>query len=175
MTGASRVRFATIFRATQASYRGRESAGIASISMYRQATRESGCSLILTARWPTPSVWLNGQYVGTWPYGYQPFRLELTPFVKFGAENVLAVRLDTAQWGSRWYPGAGIYRNVWIVKTSPVHVGHWGVYITTPSLTDREGKARVVVTVDNQGRRGRPDVSIQTEIFELAADGDSRG
>ena len=41
-------------------------------------------------------VWLNGQYVGTWPYGYQPFRLELTPFVKFGAENVLAVRLDTA-------------------------------------------------------------------------------
>ena len=115
-------------------------------------------------------VWLNGQYVGTWPYGYQPFRLELTPFVKFGAENVLAVRLDTAQWGSRWYPGAGIYRNVWIVKTSPVHVGHWGVYITTPSLTDREGKAKLVVTVDNQSGE-EAQASVQTEIFELAADG----
>ena len=92
-------------------------------------------------------VWLNGQYVGGWPYGYQPFRLELTPHVKFGAENVLAVRLDTAHWGSRWYPGAGLYRNVWLVKTSPVHVGHWGVFVTTPSITDEQG----VVT----GRRHR--------------------
>jgi beta-galactosidase len=115
-------------------------------------------------------VWLNGQYVGTWPFGYQPFRLELTPFVKFGAENVLAVRLDTAQWGSRWYPGAGIYRNVWLIKTSPVHVGHWGVYITTPSLTDREGMAKVMVTVDNQSGE-EAQTSIQTEIFELGSDG----
>jgi beta-galactosidase len=115
-------------------------------------------------------VWLNGEYVGNWPYGYQPFRLELTPFVKFGAENVLAVRLDTAQWGSRWYPGAGIYRNVWIVKTSPVHVGHWGVTITTPSLTDREGKVKVVVKLDNQGDE-ETQASIQTEVFELAAGG----
>ena len=115
-------------------------------------------------------VWLNGQYVGTWPYGYQPFRLELTPFVKFGADNVLAVRLDTAQWGSRWYPGAGIYRNVWLVKTSPVHVGHWGVYITTPSITDQEGKAKLAVTVDNQGGE-ETRASVQTEIFELATNG----
>ena len=64
-------------------------------------------------------VWLNGQYVGGWPYGYQPFRVELTPHVKVGAENVLAVRLDTVHWGSRWYPGAGIYRNVRLVKTEP--------------------------------------------------------
>ena len=87
-------------------------------------------------------VWLNGQDVGGWPYGYQPFRLELTPHVKFGAENVLAVRLDTAHWGSRWYPGAGLYRNVWLVKTNPVHVGHWGVFVTTPSITDEKGIAR---------------------------------
>jgi beta-galactosidase len=115
-------------------------------------------------------VWLNGQYVGTWPYGYQPFRLELTPSVKFGADNVLAVRLDTAQWGSRWYPGAGIYRNVWIVKTAPVHVAHWGVYITTPFLTDGEGKASLVVTIDNQGSE-QAKASVQTEIFELGSDG----
>ena len=100
-------------------------------------------------------VWLNGHEVGGWPYGYQPFRLELTPHVKFGSENVLAVRLDTAHWGSRWYPGAGLYRNVWLVKTNPVHVGHWGVFVTTESLTDERGIARIDVTVENQGDGGR--------------------
>jgi beta-galactosidase len=95
-------------------------------------------------------VWLNGEPVGGWPYGYQPFRLELTSHVRFGAENVLAVRLDTVRWGSRWYPGAGLYRNVWLVKTPPVHVGQWGVYVTTPALDDEHGEVRVQVTVDNQ-------------------------
>ena len=115
-------------------------------------------------------VWLNGQYVGTWPYGYQAFRMELTPHVNFGSENVLAVRLDTARWGSRWYPGAGLYRNVWIVKTSPVHVAHWGVYVTTPSITNEKGIARIVVAVDNQSRENA-SVSVQTEVLELAPGG----
>ncbi len=64
-------------------------------------------------------VWLNGKYVGGWPYGYTSFRLDLTPYVDFGKENLIAVRLDTKSWDSRWYPGAGLYRNVWLVKTSP--------------------------------------------------------
>ena len=84
-------------------------------------------------------VWLNGHEVGGWPYGYQPFRLELTPHVKFGSDNVLAVRLDTAHWGSRWYPGAGLYRNVWLVKTNPVHVAHWGVLRDDGVDDGREG------------------------------------
>lgn len=115
-------------------------------------------------------VWLNGEYVGGWPYGYNAFRVELTPFLKFGAENVLAVRLDTVKWGSRWYPGAGLYRNIWLVKTAPIHVGHWGVYVTTPSLSDERGEARLVVTVDNQRPR---DVraAVQTEILELTPEG----
>ncbi len=114
-------------------------------------------------------VWLNGQYVGNWPYGYQPFRLELTPRIKFGSDNVLAVRLDTVHWGSRWYPGAGLYRNVWLVKTSPVHVAHWGVNVTTPSINDEKGIARIVVRVDNQGNEVA-HVSVQTDIHELAQD-----
>ena len=115
-------------------------------------------------------VWLNGQYVGTWPYGYNAFRLELTPFVKFGGENTLAVRLDTVRWGSRWYPGAGIYRNVWLVKTSPVHVGHWGVFVTTPSITDEKGEVKLAVAVDNQGEKAAA-VFVQSEIYELTAAG----
>jgi len=115
-------------------------------------------------------VWLNGEYVGTWPFGYNSFRLELTPFVKFGAKNILAVQLDTTKWGSRWYPGAGIYRNVWLVKTAPVHVGQWGVYVTTPTVTDASAEAKLAVTVDNQdGQEAK--VSVATDILEAGPDG----
>ncbi len=115
-------------------------------------------------------VWLNGQYVGTWPYGYQPFRLELTRHVKFGSDNVLAVRLDTVNWGSRWYPGAGLYRNVWLVKTSPVHVAHWGVYVTTPSITTEAGKVHLTVMLENQGN-DVAELTGGTSIHPIQADG----
>ena len=72
------------------------------------------------------TVWLNGQFVGGWPYGYSSWRLDLTPYLKPGAENVLAIRLDNPPTSSRWYPGGGIYRNVWLVKTAPVHVAPLG-------------------------------------------------
>ena len=76
------------------------------------------------------TVWLNGQFVGGWPYGYSSFQLDLTRFIKTGP-NVFAIRLDNPKESSRWYPGGGIYRNVWLVKTAPVHVAHWGTYLTT--------------------------------------------
>ena len=72
------------------------------------------------------TVWLNGQIVGGWPYGYASWRVDLTPYVKPGGENELVIRLDNPPDSSRWYPGGGIYRNVWLVKTSPVHVGPMG-------------------------------------------------
>lgn len=115
-------------------------------------------------------VWLNGRYVGTWPYGYNSFRMDVTPFVQWGEENVLAVRLDTEKWGSRWYPGAGIYRNVWLVKTSPVHVAQYGVQITTPVITEEKGEAHFVVTVDNQDARDAA-ITAQTDIYETDSDG----
>jgi len=115
-------------------------------------------------------VWLNGQYVGTWPYGYNSFRLDLTPFVNYGSQNVLAVQLDTVHWGSRWYPGAGIYRNVWLVKTSPVHIGHWGVSVTTPALTKASGEAKLAVTLDNQSAEATK-VSVVTELYEAGPEG----
>ena len=115
-------------------------------------------------------VWLNGEYVGTWPFGYNSFRFELTPFLKFGAKNLLAVQLDTTKWGSRWYPGAGIYRNVWLVKTAPVHVGHWGVTVTTPTVTDASAEAKLAVNVDNQGGQ-ETKVSVVVDILEAGPDG----
>ena len=111
-------------------------------------------------------IWLNGQYVGTWPYGYNSFRIDLTPFLKFGSENVVAVRLDTEKWQSRWYPGAGIYRHVWMVKTNPVHVAHWGTYITTPEISNASATVKMEVVLDNQGKSA-VDATIQTQVFEL--------
>jgi beta-galactosidase len=111
-------------------------------------------------------IWLNGHYVGTWPYGYTSFRMDLTPYLKFGEKNLLAVRLDTEKWESRWYPGAGIYRHVWLVKTNPVHVGHWGTYITTPVISAGSSLIKMDVTIDNQSRK-EVEATIQTQIFEL--------
>ncbi|WP_197438995.1 beta-galactosidase GalB [Polaribacter sp. BAL334] len=99
------------------------------------------------------TVWCNGKFVGGWPYGYSSFRLDLTPYVKLGSDNVLSIRLDNPDNNSRWYPGAGIYRNVWLVKTNPVHIGQWGTFITTPKVSTEEATVAVQVTVDNKGTK----------------------
>lgn len=113
-------------------------------------------------------IWLNGKYVGTWPYGYTSFRMDLTPYLQPGKENVLAVRLDTENWDSRWYPGAGIYRHVWLVKTNAVHVDHWGTYITTPQITANKAAVNIAVTVSNQSGN-KVKAIVQTALFELDA------
>ena len=78
-------------------------------------------------------VWINGTSVGKRPYGYISFRYDLTPFIKFGEKNVIAVKADNSkQPNSRWYSGSGIFRNVWLTILSTVHVDHWGTYVTTP-------------------------------------------
>ncbi|HVZ57940.1 MAG TPA: glycoside hydrolase family 2 TIM barrel-domain containing protein, partial [Chitinophagaceae bacterium] len=111
-------------------------------------------------------VWLNGEYVGGWPYGYSSFRLDLTPYLRFGGENILAVRLNTEAWDSRWYPGAGLYRHVWLVKTAPVHVDHWGTFITTPDVRQERARVHIRTRVCNESSR-RAGVTVQTSLFEL--------
>ncbi|MBE3139582.1 MAG: beta galactosidase jelly roll domain-containing protein, partial [Thermoplasmata archaeon] len=94
-------------------------------------------------------VWLNGKYVGEWPYGYTSFQLDLTPYIIIGKENIIAVRLDTKNWDSRWYPGAGLYRNVWLVKTSQLHLAYNGVFCTTPEIKKERGILSVKAEVEN--------------------------
>ena len=116
-------------------------------------------------------VWLNGEYVGTWPFPYNGFRFDLTDKIKFGGDNVLAVRLDTEKWNSRWYPGAGIYRSVWLEKTQPVHIAQWGVCVTTPNVAAASAEAHIAVTVDNQQLPAATDAKVHVEIFELVTNG----
>jgi beta-galactosidase len=120
------------------------------------------------------TVWLNGKFVGGWPYGYASFELDLTPYLEFGSENVIAIRLDNPPDSSRWYPGGGIYRNVWLVKTAAVHVGHWGTYITTPAVDSGSASAKIETTISNDST-SNANVGVRAEIYEVGASGERLG
>lgn len=113
-------------------------------------------------------VWINGNYLGMRPYGYSSFRYELTPFLNFGGENVLAVKVNNSeQPNSRWYSGSGIYRNVWLVKTGKVFVETWGTFITTPEVSHEMAQVVVKTKIKNQsGKKGI--LKFKTEIIDPA-------
>lgn len=112
------------------------------------------------------TVWINGQKLGTRPFGYISFRYELTPFLKFGGEkNELLVRVENQQPNSRWYSGSGIYRNVWLVKTGKVHVDHWGTYITTPVVSHESAFVKIQTNVRNSMFKTVSPV-LKTQIFD---------
>ncbi len=95
-------------------------------------------------------VWINGNYLGKRPNGYISFEYELTPYIKYGAPNVIAVKVDNSkQPNSRWYSGSGIYRNVRLVFTKSIHVDHWGTYVTTPVINADSAVITVQTTVKN--------------------------
>ncbi len=110
------------------------------------------------------SIWCNGQYVGGWPYGYASFRLDLTPYIKVGQKNVLAIRLDNPDDTSRWYPGSGIYRNVWLVKTSPIHVEQWGTFVRNVRINSENAIMEMGVNVENRTEKD-VQVELQTSIY----------
>ncbi|MEI7909263.1 MAG: beta-galactosidase GalB [Verrucomicrobiota bacterium] len=113
-------------------------------------------------------VWINGTELPARPYGYSAFRVDLTPHLKFGGDNLISVRLDTESWDSRWYPGAGIYRHTWLVKTQPVHIAQYGCTVTTPEITADSATVKVVTRIDNTTAGQK--VSVKVDIHELAAD-----
>lgn len=116
-------------------------------------------------------VWLNGYKIGDRPYGYVSFRVDLTPYLKWNEKNVLSVRLNTEKMGSRWYPGAGIYRHVRLVVTNPVHIAHWGVFVTTPKVTESQALARIKVRIDNRSGLSK-ELSYKLDIYKLKKSGD---
>ncbi len=110
------------------------------------------------------TAYLNGEKLGTHPYGYTGFRYDLTPYLKLSAENVLAVRVDNSeQPNSRWYSGSGIYRHVRLVVTDPVHVAHWGVFVATPEATPEKARVAVRTRVSNESK-AQAAVVVQTVL-----------
>ena len=113
------------------------------------------------------TVYLNGKKIGFRPNGYISFRYDLTQYLKYGeAENVLAVKVDNSkQPNSRWYSGSGIYRNVRLVKTNPVHVDLWGSYITTPEVDSNLAQVAVATTISNSTGQTK-NLIVDTKILD---------
>jgi beta-galactosidase len=93
-------------------------------------------------------VWINGHRLGKRPYGFIGFEYDLTPHLDFKGDNVIAVRVDNSKMPSaRWYTGTGIYRHVWLKITNPLHVRHWGTYVTTPDITAENATVVIETTL----------------------------
>ena len=108
-----------------------------------------------------PEVYINGQKAGEWHNGYNTFFLNITPYVK-AKDNTLAVRLNNLTQMSRWYPGAGLYRNVHIITKNKTHIPIWGIQITTPEVTNNF--AKVVVNTEFVAAK-KEAITAETTIF----------
>lgn len=96
-------------------------------------------------------LWINGHHLGNHPYGYTPVHYDITPYLKpAGEPNVLAVQVKNEGRNSRWYTGSGIYRNAWLSVTDPVHLTQWGVFVTTPRVTQKEAMVSIGASVVNR-------------------------
>ena len=110
-------------------------------------------------------VYINGLEAGYWPYGYNSFYVDATPYLKAGQQNELAVRLENFEESSRWYPGAGIYRNVHLVVTEGAHVPTWGTQITTPVVKEKFAKVHLKTKWEMPVGKKITDYRIVTEIL----------
>ena len=109
-------------------------------------------------------VYINGKRVGEWPYGYNSFWFDVTSFLKAGEKNTVAVRLETLPESSRWYPGAGLYRNVHLIVTEDAYVPIWGTYITTPIVNEQFARVKVETKVNLPAAADPKDYSIKTTL-----------
>ena len=109
-------------------------------------------------------VFVNGAEVGFWPYGYNSFHFDITDYVTAGEKNVLAVRLENEADSSRWYPGAGIYRNVHLVVVDDVHIPVWGTQLTTPVVKSDVARVELRTEVAYPREMSADVLRIVTEI-----------
>ncbi|CEN39440.1 DUF4982 domain-containing protein [Capnocytophaga cynodegmi] len=106
-------------------------------------------------------VFVNGQKAGQWHHGYNTFFLDVTPFVK-AKNNTLAVRLENLTQQSRWYPGAGLYRNVHVITKNKTHIPIWGIQLTTPEIEKNFAKIQLKTEIESENPS---NIEVETEIF----------
>jgi beta-galactosidase len=98
-------------------------------------------------------IWINGQSLGKRPYGFIGFSYDLSPHLKYGGDNVIAVKVDNSnQPNCRWYSGSGIYRHTWLLVTGQVHVAEGGTFVTTPKVEMDFATLQVKTRVQNEGK-----------------------
>lgn len=126
-------------------------------------------TLIFDGAMSEARIYVNGKEACFWPFGYNTFHCDVTDFLnESGTPNQLSVRLENKPQSSRWYPGAGLYRNVHVVVTDRIHIPVWGTYITTKFVPTETGMQCSAASVRLQTRienAGQEDVRILTEIL----------
>ncbi|MCX6254760.1 MAG: DUF4982 domain-containing protein [Bacteroidia bacterium] len=111
-------------------------------------------------------VWINGKHVDNHPHGYTSFYYDITPYLNpAGQSNTVAVQVKNEGKNSRWYSGSGIYRHTWLTLVNPTHVGMWGVYVTTSSVTEKSAEIIIMTTLTNSGKENVP-VTLQVNLID---------
>ncbi len=120
-------------------------------------------TLLFDGAMSNATVYVNGKELYSWPNGYSAVPVDVSEAVVPGAENTLEVRLENLPASSRWYPGAGLYRNVHLITTDPVHIPVWGTYITTPEVSEKKATVHIETTVE--GGEGK-EIVIRNDIYD---------
>ena len=120
-------------------------------------------TLIVDGAMSHARVYVNGQEAGYWPYGYNSFFIDATPYLKSG-QNTLAIRLENEAESSRWYPGAGLYRNVHLVINEDAHIPTWGTQLTTPVVNKKFAKVKLKTTLEMPAGKTLANYRIVTEL-----------
>ncbi len=122
------------------------------------------CTMLFDGAMSEARVWVNGHELGQWPNGYNSFHFDATPYINAdGSDNLLVVRLENQPFSSRWYPGAGLYRNVRVIETDSIHVPVWGTHITTPHVAPDFATVKLLTTVVNSGA---DKIVVKTDILD---------
>lgn len=129
-----------------------------------ELTEGKQCTLVFDGAMSHAQVYINGQKAVYWPYGYNTFYVDATPFLERGKKNELAVRLENQNECSRWYPGAGIYRNVHLIVTEDVHVPVWGTQVITDKIGDGYALVSQKTELEVPAGKSLQDYTIVTEI-----------
>jgi len=123
-------------------------------------------SIYFEGAYTETDLWVNGSYVGNHKHGYTSFYFDITRFCKpAGEKNLIAVRVLNKGKNSRWYSGSGIYRHVKLMVTNPLHIDQWGMYVTTPVISDQESKVKVVTNISNE-KNEKADIKISTRVLD---------
>ena len=124
------------------------------------------CRLVFDGAMSNADVYINGHHAAFWPYGYNSFIVDATPYIIKGQPNHLAVRLENYNESSRWYPGAGIYRNVHLVVTEDAHIPDWGTYIVTTDLANAYAKVQQKTEFSVPQGKSFSDYRIETTLID---------
>ena len=141
-----------------------------SIGWYRKhffvpnASKDKKVMIMFDGIFHQSDVYINGHHLGYRPYGFCSIYYDMTPYLNFGKDNVIAVRANCTGERPRWYAGSGIYRHAWLITTQPVHIATYGTYVTTPHVSDEKATISIVTTVENSSSSTK-SVSVSQRIL----------